>query len=135
MEKLSTIQITLLLCVIIYLTIVFYFFKIKRKPDIIKQTTIENKANVNIFSPEENKIQKLTVNLIYDEKESLDVSKYCDLVLSVKDLINNNYSSLSNNMFEEKIELRKEQEKIITPKEKKEDIPLNKILNINSITN
>ena len=124
---------------------VFYFYVYKpQQPQIIAQAVIEKREftnnNYNQFTPDNNKIQKLVVNLIYEDKDSIDTSQFCDLVLNVKDIVNynakeiketqgNSYKETKINLQEKDTEVQIEDVQI----EKKGDTNFTKLVNINKV--
>lgn len=123
-------------------TLLYFYYKTP-KPQIIAQTVIEKRDNEihhkNIFSPEESQIPNFTVNLIYDDKETIDTNQYCDLVLSVKDLINYNSKEIKEKQHDVFKDINistpeKEQKKEEILLEKKGDTDFKKLFNINNIT-
>lgn len=116
-----------------------YFYYKNNKPTVIGKAIIKGK-NYNQFLPDDNQVKDLTVNIVFDEKPELEMSKYCDLVIKAKDLINNNIKNIAKNKNDifsnnSEIEALGKKEEIKIKMEKLTDINFNKLIKINQITN
>jgi lipopolysaccharide export LptBFGC system permease protein LptF len=125
-----------------------YFNRKNNKPDKVVAKAVIASNSFNHFLPDDNKVKELNVKIVYSDKDDIDQSQLCDLVIKAKDLVNRNIESIAkrkNNIFlttDDEPEIKKEnileekEEIILIPDNiiKTTDVNFNKLQKLNEIS-
>lgn len=82
----------IVLVIFVIAWIAFYFLFLNKKTKTVIKTAIIKSSTGNVFRPEKNSIEDLTVNVIYDDDTSKAEKEVADLIIKGKDLVNDRHA-------------------------------------------